>query len=127
MSRFPVSRRNPHDLIIEQVVAAMGPPPLLRDGLHELPHLRRLEPTVRQACFSYPAELLTREGYRAFGTGQACLNLGSAQSPPLTSTAEFRCDYFFAMQTPLYTPKQLAGRFSFISYPNSSDRPPRSS
>ena len=69
------------------------------------PHLRRLEPTVRQACFSYPAELLTREGYRAFGTGQACLNLGSVQSPPLTSTAEFRCDYFFAMQTPLYIPK----------------------
>ena len=25
--------------------------------------------------------------------------------PPLTSTAEFRCDYFFAMQTPLYIPK----------------------
>ena len=30
------------------------------------------------------------------------MNLGSVQSPPLTSTAEFRCDYFFAMQIPLY-------------------------
>ena len=73
--------------------------------------------------FFLSSRTVDEEGYRAFGTGQACLNLGSVQGPPLTSTAEFRCDYFFAMQTPLYTQTTAGDSASFPTRTLQIDRP----